>query len=406
MPQFRIPPSGALFLGTTAGQVPVWNGSEWLPQAQSSGGQELYDYVLTSRADLVAVVAPVGDVFELPSGSYAVTESFALDADESLNVANGESVFMTCFGSAVLSGDPTNGAAVLVNVEAGARLELVSANLTCGGTTNECIESAGDLRISGGIIRGGSNSTEALSLTGGECIACGVEFRAGASSSVFLMGGGIARFIGCLFEGGQAFACLMSAGELHMASCQLVGGTSAALQLDSVNTMRAVLQDCYLTSGTTNAVVVTDGAAAYLEMVNCNVAADAANAHCVRPAAARSVSIIGGVLQSLNVTPGDGVQVAGAMVDLSLIGVRGENIDDLVQRVAGTVLNCNVIGCYTNSAGINWAAANIPSNGLVIVGCNFGAANPFTGFTASDARVNIKACTRNNGLLSETAIVP
>ncbi len=405
MPQFRIPPSGAFFSGTAAGQVPVWNGTEWLPQTPSPGGQELYDYVLSSRDDLVDVVAPVGGVFELPSGSYAITASFALNTDESLNVANGELVLMTSFGFAQLSGEPTSGTGTLLNIEAGADVELQNCVLRCNGNTNECIVTAGTLRIFGGAIHGGANSTEALHVADGDCQAVGVEFTAGASSSVFFMLDGTARFTGCAFTGGQAFACVQSGGELHMTSCSLVGGTSQALALDGANVMRAVLTDCYLTAGSTNAVLVQNGASADLELANCDIVADAINAHCVRVTAGRYLLVSGGVLRSLSGTPGDGVQLGGVLVGMTMVGTRGENLDDFVQRVSGTVLQASITACSSNAAGINWAAANMPTNGLAIVGCNFAAANPFTGFTAASARVNVKACT-GAALLQETAIVP
>ena len=96
-----------------------------------------------------------------------------------------------------------------------------------------------------------------------------------------------------------------------------------------------------------------------------------------------------------------------ALGELLLSNCRmGENDEAAIQYAAGTVGFAAVVGCTAlGVAGIDWAAASIPTRGLVVVGCNLNCTNPFVDFDEADAGVNVKACTGSAGLLSETAIV-
>lgn len=82
----------------------------------------------------------------------------------------------------------------------------------------------------------------------------------------------------------------------------------------------------------------------------------------------------------------------------------GAHSDAAIQYVSGAVGFASVMGCTAYiGGGISWPAANIPSRGLMVLGCNFSGG--FDGFTETDARVNVKACSDNSGLLAETPIV-
>lgn len=109
-----------------------------------------------------------------------------------------------------------------------------------------------------------------------------------------------------------------------------------------------------------------------------------------------------------------GATVNGLLIDadvplVHLIGVGSDPalaLAHFVHYIAGTVAAGLVTACYSAATnGITWAAANIPTRGLLVVGNDFSGATPFNGFVAADARVNCKANIGAAGLLTETAIV-
>jgi hypothetical protein len=66
-----------------------------------------------------------------------------------------------------------------------------------------------------------------------------------------------------------------------------------------------------------------------------------------------------------------------------------------------------VIGCsIAATAGIEWAAANIPTDGLLVLGTAFNCLNNYVAHTPASARANYKSNSQGGGLLTETAIVP
>jgi hypothetical protein len=104
-----------------------------------------------------------------------------------------------------------------------------------------------------------------------------------------------------------------------------------------------------------------------------------------------------------------GVRVSGDLDYLALIGVGQTAGSDFVQRTSGAQTWATVNGCRCVVAGygIAWAAANVPTNGLILIGNYFGAGTgAYNGLTHLSALVNSKGNTRAGALLSETPIVP
>lgn len=406
----RTPPSGPFTNGNNVGDVLTWDGTDWVAAALGAVGA--FDHALASRADLVAVVAPVAGVFNLPSGSYAVTAPIALNAGEQLVVPNGNSVLLMCMGpTKVVSSDP--GGNPLLLAEAGSELDLITPYLNAQGAGNVALSSAGTVRCVGGQISGSGNATAALRVTAGQFDATGTLFTAGASSSTFFNANGdsdgAARFRGCRFTGAQAFGVVAEMGRLLLEQCYLEGGTSAALTVTGLDPQTVELRQCVLRSGPTT--VLHQGAVAHLALIDCDIAPNDNNADCVLVNGVPGCCIRGGYLHSLAGTPGAGVNVSGNVTeDLRVVGVRGTDLGVLVARSGGTQSRALVAHCDADGSvgvGVDWASASIPTLGLLELGNAFDVSSiPYNGHNQATARVNRKGNLQSSGLSSETAIVP
>jgi hypothetical protein len=120
---------------------------------------------------------------------------------------------------------------------------------------------------------------------------------------------------------------------------------------------------------------------------------------------------------AVEVTLGDRLQVIGGLwaayaalhIDgairlIQVCALQDRSTDYFVYYSSGAVESCIFTAC-TAEHDIRWPAADIPSDGLLIVATAIAAATPWNGFTAASARVNVKACTNSAGLEAETAIV-
>lgn len=93
--------------------------------------------------------------------------------------------------------------------------------------------------------------------------------------------------------------------------------------------------------------------------------------------------------------------------DLRIVGHRSTGQGVFLTRTSGTVGFASITACWTNATtGINWAAANIPTNGLIVNGNALLGATPYSGFNPATVRVNFKLNTTTANLLPETPIVP
>jgi hypothetical protein len=106
---------------------------------------------------------------------------------------------------------------------------------------------------------------------------------------------------------------------------------------------------------------------------------------------------------------GEGMHIAGnSPQGFQLMGITtATSFDTVISYTSGTVRSGIVVGCrFTAVTGISWAAANLPTQGLAVFATAFDAATPFSGFSATSARANLKGNLGPGGLMSETPIVP
>jgi hypothetical protein len=118
------------------------------------------------------------------------------------------------------------------------------------------------------------------------------------------------------------------------------------------------------------------------------------------------LQVTGGLWQRFGGTPA-GLYLNSDVTRVQLNGVSAVGLTHFIQHVAGVIGECSAIGCNSDSTnGVTWLAANIPPNGLALVGNVFNSIAPYNGFTQASARVNCKANLGAGILLSETPIVP
>lgn len=368
--QLRTSPSGPLLRGNAPGDVLAWNGTEWLPVVAAAGA---FDHVVESLADLPA---PVGNIISLESASYAIKADIDLGPNM-LRVPLGVSALIMGMGGTsqkVLSSDHATAALQVIGT---ARTLFLNVTATAGhgvgvhGTLRSqgcqfiadtlegaVIADGGTWRDAGSSVRG---ETEGLRVTDGDAYLSQTVLNGITENALVASGAGV--------------------GDVWLSGCQLVANASDVLRWDS--------SSGNLQLGETELRCLNPGSACCLVLL------------------ALTVQVVGGRWES---DGGVGLFIDGNVTrDLQLIGVRGEDMSSLVEYNSGTVRQATLQGLSTFSdvaVGVTWAAASIPTNGLSLVGNNFDTATALSGFTAADARVNLKACTEAGALMTETAIVP
>jgi hypothetical protein len=385
-----VRPVVTLPAGAGVGTISLFDLSTMLPRDTE------FDFILDSRIDLVNVVAPVGGVFNLPDGSYFIRQAFALNAGESLSVGNGVSVLMMAGGrEKVLSGDPTTGSNVLLNVLAGAVVQLLNVQLTATGNGAHAIDSAGELELVSCRVLANATGGRALTVTAGNCKS---------TQSYFESAGNVVT---------------QTAGSMLHTQDTIVGGQGRCVDLSGAGANVFVANGCILTLGSAGATAAVNQNAASgdLELNACRIDTQVAEGNCITIQAASTVQVSGGKLSSNATNRGSGINIAGNIQGGLLVsGVHGENLgtsdasgEGFIRYTSGTVRRATVVGCDTAttvSTAINWASASMPTLGLSIVGNCWDDPTPFNGFTHTSARVNSKANQFQTGLMAETAIVP
>lgn len=367
----------------SVGDVPLLTSAGWV--GTPIAGIGAYDFVLRSRADLLAVPSiGAGPLYSLPNGSYALKAGFSLNAGESLQVPNGGNVLFDGMGlGQSLSAAP--GAGPLLNVLSGGSLQSRNLHLENTSVGGIALQAAGNLDLVGASLEAQAATGAGLVVTGGDVSDRGSRILADANA--IRQTGGTLRLVQTVAQGGGA--CFSMQGGTAMAATA-VGAT-------------------FISAGSANAAVAHTAAAGELELDACLGLCDTDAANVVTIAGALSCLIRGGRLQSSAGTPGNGVQVAGDITGgLEVNGTRFLALAVAVARSAGTQNRVALIGLDGGAdvvLGVDWAAASIPTNGLIELGCQFNVAAPFANHTAADARVNRKACTGAGALLAETAIV-
>lgn len=346
----RVGPSGPLIQGTALGQVLAWTGVGWdLEQLPVVG----FDHVITSRADLVAVAAPVAGVFTLPNGSYLFAGPVTLAAGERI-VWPAVGWVQGLGATAPLTGDATPQQLTLVN--AGSDIELVGLHVSNGGTG------------------------PALALAGGALVRCaGCRFAAPLAPQAVVLGAAAVAYLDRCLVGTPATVqrSVFNAGVLLLSNCELYGEVA------------------------TNA--------GELVMIGGSITPEATQ-DCVDVLGAASVNLVGATL--IGGVNGVGVNTASEVV-LQMNGTlsRNQSGAGLVRRAGASdgswILNGVTVDGAQSAVELD-AATDVPANGgLIIFAASMrtvGAA--YVNFASTDARVNIKGNLSSSGLITETAIVP
>jgi|WetSurMetagenome_2_1015567.scaffolds.fasta_scaffold45569_2 hypothetical protein len=359
------------------------------------GARTEFNFILESRADLVAVVAPVGGIFILPTGSYFLKTSFALNANEGLRVDN-VPVFIQGGGAGkVLTGGSAAIPLLQVQGAAGA-VQLLTLSLTQAVANGVVIECGGDVStITQCIINqpGASATNPAIDVV--------------SDGRVSITASRVLAVNRCLRHAStQRVAAQGSRFESQQGPNIDITGANNWMSLEGciVRTTVGGAGQCFLMNSATANVHVTD--------TECSTATTATIA-LVGPTGVGEFAVTGGEWQTGSVAAGTfGLQITGPVskcIDMTNVSVM--NCDTFVQWTSGLVAAANVTYCTgTVNVGpcINWGVANIPTRGLREIGNSWNepTANVFLGHAQNDARVMRRQNFSATANMSETGIVP
>lgn len=387
----RLSPSGAELVGENAGDILTWDPTvrKW-KSGPNTGAITEFDHIITDRLSLVAAVgSPVAGEFTLPSGSYFFKEPLDLDPGEFLAVAQDARVLIMGGGANKEVQGGTGATAATLVARTGCALDLISLALAAptAGQPAFVSEGTAETRAQSCLFRGIASTT------------CAEQRGTGNFSATQ-----------CVFSGGQSGGFEQNDGSVTLTACRLDGGASNGFRMVGASVMNAILTACQISGNGASAAGLMNGANTDLSAVNCFWSVDNDGTHCFQILQASSVNIRGGEIFSTAGTPGDGVSVEGNVTGgIQLSGIAFANLDDAITRMAGTQNRVTIMGCDSAAdvaVGVDWATANIPTNGLLAVGNQWNTLTPLQNFTAADARVNWKANSLFGGLSTETAIVP
>lgn len=369
MVQLRQGPSGPIIRGENIGDVLIWDGTGWVPGA---GGQTAWDHIVEELADLPA---PVAGVITLTDGSWAFKGSVDVGPNV-VRVPSGTTVLlkgMGGFGEKVLSGDDTR----VLLLEGSAYIETLDIDAPAGAAVE--------------LTTNASLTTRSCHFTG--------------DSQGVTMSAGLWRDTLSRITGG-AEAMVFTGGALNLSQTRFLAGTEAALAASGPDVTEVFMQGCTLNASSVN-TVRWDCPSGFFHAVDTEFVCGDPTSPCFLSLVALGLQFAGGLFDGAG---GQGLLIDGNITRmLQLLGVQGFDLASFLEYSSGTVRQATVQGCATFSdvaVGVTWAAANIPTNGLSLVGNTFDTATPLSGFAATDARVNSKANVAAGALMAETAIVP
>lgn len=348
-----------------------------------AGGESAFDYILKSRADLVAVVAPVADEFLIPSGSYAVKVGFALNPGEVIVVQNTREVLIFGMGkSKTLQGNDANS---IIRVEAGGTADLFDLDVL-----NNFNGNAPALRVAGTVRASHCCFTGNLAAA----TARGIQADTGADCSLS----------NSITQGGGYGIEVTSGAVLRAVNSKMLGNALQGLDIDSGV---AYCSNCYIFSTSDDAACL-QGAPSELYASNCEFVVPLATGVLpLRIDSGKVLRVRNCRFRGAGAAVNNGIEFVGNFGTASIDG-HFENCQDCVAHSAGTVEQVSISGSADNTCtnGIDWASASIPTNGLVVSGFIFDGTTLSVGHTTASARVNYKANLRAGALATETGIVP
>lgn len=353
-----------------------------------------WDFVIRSVDDLAPFSQP-GNIFQLPTGSYAFAGPVNLGVAQIL-VPSLSAVLVKGFGT-----DKTvegSNASALWNVAGQARFESLGVTSTGVGT---CLlaSSTGNVRAQQCAWTGGTATARCVDVSGGASVIDSQSQYTATVGPVLMNGTG---------------------GQLRLSQCNLDYTSSNGISFSGSNSL-ARLSDTRVSG---RIPIRSTDTGLDFEAVDCVLNGTAGATPLFLSAADRFVlngTRVNGVASSLagiNLFKaigahfdGGGLAIDGNVTNFVLDGVTAEDMAVFVAYNSGVVNTAQISDCDTNGSvttGINWPSANVPSRGLLIVGTSFGssAANAFIGFTHLSGDVNVKACSAAGTLLAETPIVP
>jgi hypothetical protein len=407
MAMLRQGPSGPPIVGNANNDVLLWNSvaNEWnAGPVPASPGITEFDHLISSRADLVAVVAPVGGEFLLPTGSYFFKAQVVLGDGERV-VVDGTRVLMFGGGAAIdLPSTP---------VPPSVREVRGIVGNYADNEPSVVVRNNGQLLAYNVVFGKASESRYGVAIESGNIRMndCVIETGDSGTQPGFAQSGGAAQLYQTnFFEDGP---CVVISGgaTTEISRCSLEARDNGTpLSIATANSMRIVVHDCVLRGYETGRdVVYIDAPTSNIAIARSSIRGVPGEAAVVFVENAGAVELVGNSLS------GTGDTRAGITVNTSVIYLHvTENIASYLSTflfgassvTAKAIIVSNNSVDATCPIGIDWSVADIPTSGMVEEGNVIDSAAPFSNHTAASARVMRRANVSLGTLLSDTAIVP
>jgi hypothetical protein len=366
-----------------------------IPISSLPVGLTEFQHILTSRADLVAVVAPVGGVFVLPAGSYFVKNSFALNAGEGMQI-NNTSVFLMGGGPGMAI---TGGSATIPLLQvtgAAGRAQLLDLTLNAAVANVRILEAGGEVS------------------TAQQCVFS-QTFASATEPAVTTVGTGRLTLDLCRIT--AVNRCLRHSAasqRVTVIGSRIESEQGTAVEVDAANSWMLITGSIVRTTlGNTGQCFFLNAAGASIFVTDSEVATfGTANLVLISAAGIAALNISGGEWQCGSAVATIGINITGPITkELDVHAVAVQNCAIWVNHGSGTVAAAKVFAC-TGTVGvttcIQWLVANIPTRGLIESQNQWNAATAsvFTNHQQNDARVMRRMNHSSTAPMSETGIVP
>lgn len=351
-----------------------------------------FDFIITDRQSLIdAVGAPVGGVFTLVTGSYAFKQALTLNAGERLEASGAAVLLMGVGPTKKVNGDTLT--APLLTVSSGT-VQLLTFSLDSNTAGQPAmLQSGGKVTAYDCTFTGGTTS-DGVQVTGGQWFSVLGAFEGGRNG--FRQDGSsaasVVRMNGGTIEGAFSDACWRGVGN--------------------GNDIRAYISNMTFENSSSAPVVeCRDATSGDFYFFGCSIRSSAANQNLIEFDDISTFVCDHCDIVCTNASRGDGVVLSGVIGGGGIINACTLlDLDDAIKEnglsdIERCVISSNDFG-GTMTNGIDWDSGDLPQDGLLIVGNNFGPANPFSGFNENTSNVNAKCNSESGGLVAETSIVP
>jgi hypothetical protein len=404
MARLRLAPSGPPLVGNANGDLLRWNATtlEWDIVTDAPYLLTEYDHLISTRANLVSVVAPVAGDFLLPSGSYFFKAPVALNEGERIVVD----------GSEVLLAGGGNGRGLIGNyaddqpwfiVRDGGR--VLATRMTFGAAQTArhgiSIEAGCVFIATDSFIQSTPTGTQAAVDTSSFLVMSRCDISGGIGP-LKVRGGANVNLLDCRLQNESAgLSCIDadvdSQAELRLSHCSVTDNVSQSPPLVNLQTAQDVVFHYssdhtyyYRPFDTNRGVIRIAGTGIGLE-VSC------------------SYDRFLGTPQGFG--GAGGLQMEG---DATRVIVDGCDFDYVTEGILAVGLHAiEAVRCSGNkfgdnmTTGISWQTAWLPSNGLIEINNQFAAGvTPFGGHVIGDALVIRRGNFQAGTPLGETIRIP